>query len=170
MVQAAVVPANDAALPQAVPAILWKFDGSDTVGTWTRTAAGPRAPLHPLFTAHNRAAEFSSPGDQLIVPHVNAPSFKHGEALTFEFWIAPQELQEKQPVFLLAKGDPDRAGQLDDNLNYGLTVERLTAGTMRVGFCFAAGRGGIRPLETSRHTLRANLHGYLSRLEGIARD
>lgn len=138
MMQAAVVPANDAALPQAVPAILWKFDGADTVGTWTRTAAGPRPPLHPLFTGGNLAAEFSSPRDLLIVPHREAPSFKHGEALTFEFWIAPRELQEKQPVFLLAKGDPDRAGESDDNLNYGLTVERLTAGTMRVGLCFAA--------------------------------
>src|SRR5688500_9396320 len=84
--EAAIVPANDAALPQAVPAILWKFDGADTVGTWTRTAAGPRPPLHPLFTADNLAAEFSSPGDQLLVAHAKAPSFKHGEALTFEFW------------------------------------------------------------------------------------
>jgi hypothetical protein len=135
---AAVVPANNDALPPAVPAMLWRFDGADALGTWTRTAAGPRPPLHPLFTAGNLAAEFTSPADQVIVPHAKAPSFKHGEALTFEFWIAPGDLKEKQPVFLLAKGDPTRAGQSEDNLNYGLTVERLTAGTMRVGFCFAA--------------------------------
>lgn len=135
---AAVVPANDAALPPATPAMVWKFDGADALGTWTRTVPGPRPPLHPLFTADNLAAEFASARDQLIVPHAKAPSFKHGDALTFEFWIAPAGLKEKQPAFLLAKGDPARAGSETDNLNYGLTVERLTAGTMRVGFCFAA--------------------------------
>ncbi len=134
----AVSPPNENALPKPVQAAAWKFDGQDELGTWTRTIPGPQPPMHPLFQADNKAAEFASPADQLIVPHAKAPSFKHGEALTFDFWIAPGKLSEKKSVFLLAKGDPDRGGREDDNLNYALTVERLNADAMRVGLCFAA--------------------------------
>lgn len=136
---AAVAPPNAAALPKPVAVATWNFDGDDALGVWARPADGPRPPLHPHLAPGNRAAAFAAAADQLVVPHAQAPSFKHGEALTFEYWIAPgAALKEKQPVFLLAKGDPDRAGRADDNLNYGLTVERLSPTALRVGLCFAA--------------------------------
>ncbi len=137
-VQVQAAAPNADALPKPVTAAVWHFDGEDVLGRWPATTTGPRPPLHPLFNSDNAAAEFRSAADQLRVPGDKAPSFKHGEALTFDFWISPGGLKEKQPVFLLAKGDPDRAGQVDDNLNYGLTVERLSPGAMRIGLCFAA--------------------------------
>ena len=133
----AVAPANQDALPPAKAEATWLFDGKDALGTWPDTVPGPRPPLHPLFVATNLAANFASE-KPLIIPGKEAPTFKRGEALTFDFWISPGELKEKQPVFLLAKGDPDRAGQANDNLNYALTVERLSSSSMRVGICFAA--------------------------------
>ncbi|MBS0210217.1 MAG: DUF1553 domain-containing protein [Planctomycetes bacterium] len=84
------------------------------------------------------AAEFGSPVDTLTVAHENAPRFRHGDSMTFDFWLAPGPMPEKKPVFLLAKGSPERAGRNDDNLNYGLTIERLGPDSMRVGLCFAA--------------------------------
>lgn len=133
-------------LPPAVPVLTLHFDGEDEHGPWPDgTLAGPRPPLHPLFNAKNSAAEFKT-GTPLILPEDKGPTFKHGDSLTFDFWIAPKELKEKQPVFLLAKGDPNRAGQADDNLNWALTVERLSASSMRVGVCFAAEpekKGGV---------------------------
>ncbi|QDV25491.1 DUF1553 domain-containing protein [Aureliella helgolandensis] len=128
---------NENSLPPAKPVATWLFDGKDAFGSWHDTVAGPRPPLHPLFHATNLAADFVSE-KPLIIPGNEAPSFKHGEALTFDFWISPGDLKEKQPVFLLAKGDPDRAGQVDDNLNFALTVERVSSSLMRVGVCFAA--------------------------------
>lgn len=124
-------------LPPAEPALTWHFDGQDALPSWPDVVPGPRPPLHPLFAAENNAAEFKT-DTPLIIPGDKAPTFKHGDSLTFDFWIAPKELKEKQPVFLLAKGDPERAGQADDNLNWALTVERLSASSMRVGVCFAA--------------------------------
>ncbi len=128
---------DDESLPPAVPALTWNFDGKDTLATWPNTVAGPRPPLHPLFNAENNAAEFKD-GDEIVIPSDQVPSFKHGDSLTFDFWIAPKELKEKQPGFLLAKGDPELAGKADDNLNYSLMVERLSSSSMKVGFCFAA--------------------------------
>jgi len=119
-------------------AAAWRFDGRDSLGTWLRRAPGPRSPVHPSFDAKNVAAEFVSPADTLTVAHENAPRFRHGDSVTFDFWLAPGPMPEKTPVFLLAKGNPERAGRSDDNLNYGLTVERLGPDSMRVGLCFAA--------------------------------
>ncbi len=128
---------NQDALPKAVPAAAWHFDGDDPIPFRPGTNPGPRPPLHPLFAKDNRAAEFTS-GAPLVVPGEKAPTFRHGDSLTFDFWISPGDLKAKQPVFLLAKGDPDRAGRADDNLNYALTVERVSSSSMRVGICFAA--------------------------------
>ena len=128
---------DDKTQPPAVPAVTWNFDGNDKLTSWPDTVPGPRPPLHPLFDAQNMAAEFKD-DTQIVIPGDQTPTFKHGDSLTFDFWIAPKELKEKQPVFLLAKGDPDRAGKADDNLNYALTVERRSSSSMRVGFCFAA--------------------------------
>ncbi len=121
----------------AEPVASWHFDGEDALGTWADIVEGPRPPMRPLFAQDNRAARFDGKAF-LDVADCQAPSFKHGESLTFEFWISPGEMKLKEPAFLLAKGDPGRAGQADDNLNYALTVEKLSDSTMRVGICFAA--------------------------------
>lgn len=124
-------------LPAASPVLVWNFDGKDVLDSWPITAAGPRPPLHPLFSADNQAAQFTT-DSSLVISGESAPTFKHGESLTFDFWIAPQSLKEKRPVFLMSKGDPNREGKPDDNLNWALMVQRLNDETMRVGFCFAA--------------------------------
>jgi hypothetical protein len=123
---------------QSAVAAAWHFDGRDSLGNWQRRAPGPRSPVHPSFDAKNMAAEFVSPTDTLTLAHEHAPRFRHGDSVTFDFWLAPGALPAKKPVFLLAKGNPERAGRIDDNLNYGLTVERLGEDSMRVGLCFAA--------------------------------
>lgn len=124
-------------LPPAEPVLVWNFDGADAIATWANTVAGPRPPLHPLFSATNNAAEFKD-DYSLIISGDNAPTFKHGDSLTFDFWIAPQDLKVKQPVFVMAKGDPSREGHENDNLNWALMVERLSDSSMRIGFCFAS--------------------------------
>ncbi len=133
----AIAAAILAALPPP-EAGAWHFDGRDALGTWPRTVPGPRPPLHPRFKEDNLAAAFTSPTDQLRVPHEQAPAFRHGDRVTFEAWLAPDAgLPEKKPVYVLAKGDPTRAGRVDDNLQYGLTLERLSSSAMRIGLCFA---------------------------------
>ncbi|WDI41682.1 DUF1553 domain-containing protein [Bremerella sp. P1] len=134
---AGAAPPDREDLTPAVPALTWNFDGEDDLGPCPDTVAGPRPPLHPLFRKDNKAAHFTTEAP-LILSGDSAPTFKHGDSLTFDFWIAPKELKEEQPVFLLAKGDPNRAGKADDNLNWSLMVERLSSSSMRVGFCFAA--------------------------------
>jgi mono/diheme cytochrome c family protein len=126
------------ALPPPVAAA-WHFDGRDALGNWPNTVPGPRPPLHPHFQDTNRAARFAEDGDSMKVAHERAPSFGHGDSVTFEAWFSPAaDLPVKKPVVVLAKGDPARAGQADDNLNYALTLERLSAGAMRIGLSFAA--------------------------------
>ena len=123
------------------PAVSWHFDGSDALGLWPAMVPGPQPPLHPLFAADNLAAEFTD-GLSLSVPAGRTPVFGHGDSLTVEFWIAPGDVSFKKPVFLFAKGNPGLVGQADDDLNYGVTFERLSDSSMRVGFCFAAEPAG----------------------------
>ena len=80
---------------RSTTAAAWRFDGRDSLGDWRRRAPGPRSPVHPSFDAKNKAAEFVSPADTLTVAHEKAPRFRHGDSVTFDFWLAPGPMPEK---------------------------------------------------------------------------
>ncbi len=108
---------------------------------------GPRPPVYPDFTPDNQAAFFdeNTPARPLAGKETHPGldlDFRHGDSISVVFWLAAKELPVGEPVYLLSKGHPAKAGQPDDDLNYAVMVIRRTErAEIQLGFAFASETG-----------------------------
>jgi hypothetical protein len=105
---------------------------------------GPLPPIYPDFGGDNQAAHFDeqTPSHVLVSRETHPDldlNFRHGDSFSSEFWLAAADLPIGQPLYLLSKGHPERAGQADDDLNYAIMIIRRTERpVIQLGFAFTS--------------------------------
>lgn len=126
----------------AKPVAKWTFD-ADEPGTWTGKKAieaqGPQKPMYPAFPVGNMAASFTGKDSFLTVEESDLPGvnlrFGHGEAITVEAWVNPEDLRDGSFCYLIGKGRNKAKGFEPENQNWALRLKGEN-GEARPAFLF----------------------------------